>query len=66
MEEGKLKPQLGLNVLTKLGAAIRDEADMGGEAELPPHMRFLLTRLQEIGTPTQEQPVDPSQNPNAR
>jgi hypothetical protein len=66
MQEGKLAPQLGLYVLTKLGAAIRNEVDVGGEAELPPHMRSLLIRLQEIGMPTQEQPVDPSQNPNAR
>ena len=48
MEGSKREPQLGVHVLIKLGAALRNAAPKQGEGEPPQRMRALLIELQRI------------------
>jgi hypothetical protein len=55
MKINKETPQLGLSVLAKLGAAIRDGVDAPGEARLSPRMRSLLAKLKGAAASTNDQ-----------
>jgi hypothetical protein len=59
---GKESPQLKLYVLMRLGLAIREEGDKPGNAEISPHMRSWLTKLNEVDRQTQDQQVDTCKN----
>jgi hypothetical protein len=71
MPRRKEAPQLRLDVLAKIGAALRNHADKVLEEELPPRIRSLLAKLEGENTsaPEQsahEQPADPPQRSRTR
>jgi len=54
MEQSKQTDQLGLHILSRLGAKLRDAAEDGRHAEQPPRMQRALVELGRLEPKKQE------------